>query len=218
MQKFLDKIGLAKFWQNIKNYIDEEKFTVDDTLAMSDTNVLSVTTPTKGVTKSEFDAMTDDQKKGLVIVTDEQASDGGGSSSAPNDVYSTEEVRIGTWVDGKPLYRKVLEFSNALNSYDFGLFSKYAENIDSIVDIRGYIRKISELPNISTNTQFIIGSSYYSGSNMVGAATKINGTVTDTEDFRSFVIQVFGISTGSGTWKYIIILEYTKTTDEPETT
>lgn len=25
------------------------------------------------------------------------------------EVYSTEEVRIGTWIDGKPLYRKVIE-------------------------------------------------------------------------------------------------------------
>lgn len=29
------------------------------------------------------------------------------ASGASNDVYSTEETRIGTWVDGKPLYRKV---------------------------------------------------------------------------------------------------------------
>lgn len=29
---------------------------------------------------------------------------GGGSSGG--EVYSTEETRIGTWVDGKPLYRK----------------------------------------------------------------------------------------------------------------
>ena len=29
------------------------------------------------------------------------------ASGAFDDVYSTEETRIGTWVDGKPLYRKV---------------------------------------------------------------------------------------------------------------
>lgn len=27
------------------------------------------------------------------------------------DVYSTEEIKIGTWIDGKPLYRKVIEFT-----------------------------------------------------------------------------------------------------------
>lgn len=29
---------------------------------------------------------------------------------APQDVYSTEETRIGTWIDGKPLYRKVVSW------------------------------------------------------------------------------------------------------------
>ena len=32
---------------------------------------------------------------------------GGGSGSA-EEVYSTEETRIGTWIDGKPFYRKSL--------------------------------------------------------------------------------------------------------------
>ena len=29
-------------------------------------------------------------------------------SSGGGEVYSTEETRIGTWIDGKPLYRKTL--------------------------------------------------------------------------------------------------------------
>ncbi len=29
----------------------------------------------------------------------------------PQEVYSTEETRIGTWIDGKPLYRKCVEFT-----------------------------------------------------------------------------------------------------------
>lgn len=32
------------------------------------------------------------------------------------EIYSTSEIRIGTWVDGKPLYRKVIEFSNNSNA------------------------------------------------------------------------------------------------------
>ena len=35
------------------------------------------------------------------------------------DSYSTEEKLIGTWIDGKPLYRKV--FTNVGNNYDTGL-------------------------------------------------------------------------------------------------
>lgn len=37
------------------------------------------------------------------------SSTGGGSSSS-EEIYSTEEQRIGTWNDGKPLYRKVYKF------------------------------------------------------------------------------------------------------------
>lgn len=32
----------------------------------------------------------------------------GGSGSA-EEIYSTEETRIGTWIDGKPLYRRVFQ-------------------------------------------------------------------------------------------------------------
>lgn len=31
----------------------------------------------------------------------------GGGGPGAGEVYSTEETRIGTWIDGKPLYRKV---------------------------------------------------------------------------------------------------------------
>ena len=34
-------------------------------------------------------------------------ANGGGSGS--ENVYSTEETVIGTWIDGKPIYRRVIE-------------------------------------------------------------------------------------------------------------
>jgi len=36
-------------------------------------------------------------------------------SSGPEEVYSTEEVRIGTWIDGKPLYRVVIQFHSVVS-------------------------------------------------------------------------------------------------------
>lgn len=82
-------------------------FTVDPTLTMSDENVLSVTVPTKSATKEEYNALTDDEKKGLWVVTDE--TDTIVSSGGSNNVYSKEETVIGTWFD-KPLYRKIIDF------------------------------------------------------------------------------------------------------------
>lgn len=78
-------------------------FTVDPTLTMTDENVLSVTVPTKSATKEEYNALTDDEKKGLWVVTDE--TDTIVPSGGSNNVYSEEETVIGTCF-GKPLYRK----------------------------------------------------------------------------------------------------------------
>lgn len=91
--------------QNVDNLADAIKtipkssggtsFTTDETLTMSDDNVLSVTTPVKGVTKTEFDTMSDADKKGLVVVTDEQSSGGAGGSSGPitwTDIFGRPDL------------------------------------------------------------------------------------------------------------------------------
>ena len=43
------------------------------------------------------------------IIRKELKQTGGGGGG---EGYSTEETRIGTWIDGKPLYRKVIPFTN----------------------------------------------------------------------------------------------------------
>ena len=40
----------------------------------------------------------------------------------PN-TYSTNETRIGTWIDGKPIYRKVVDFTISSTWQDVGTFS-----------------------------------------------------------------------------------------------
>ena len=42
------------------------------------------------------------------LVANSGGSSGGGSSSGSGEVYSTEETAIGTWIDGKTIYRKVI--------------------------------------------------------------------------------------------------------------
>ena len=42
------------------------------------------------------------------LVANSGGSSGGGSSSGSGEVYSTEEIAIGTWIDGKTIYRKVI--------------------------------------------------------------------------------------------------------------
>ena len=64
----------------------------------------------KPLTKAEYDALTDDEKQADVAyaITDDAGS-GGGSGGSSEEIYSTEETRIGTWIDGKPLYRRVFD-------------------------------------------------------------------------------------------------------------
>lgn len=50
-----------------------------------------------------------------------------------NEIYSTEEVRIGTWIDGKPLYRKT--FSNITIPDSTGSISVTVLDFSSIHNI-----------------------------------------------------------------------------------
>lgn len=80
-------------------------FTVDPTLTMSSSNVLGVTIPVKGVvTQEEFDALpTTEKDQGVYFIP------GPGTAEIEN-IYSLEEMVVGRWIDGKPLYRKTMQF------------------------------------------------------------------------------------------------------------
>ena len=57
-----------------------------------------------------------------------------------HEVYSTEEKRIGTWVNGKPLYRKVFEGKTTSDGYIIvGILS----NCENLIYSSGYIKKVS---------------------------------------------------------------------------
>ena len=68
---------------------------------------MGVKTPVQGIfTQEEYDALSEEKKsKGLYVIDD---GNGGVSGGLSREVYSMEETRIGTWIDGKPLYRKCI--------------------------------------------------------------------------------------------------------------
>ena len=74
----------------------------------------------------------------------------------PN-TYSTEEQRIGTWIDGKPIYRKVFTgtFENDTN------FHQIASNVENLINVGGTTagRHFSYFINTTTmtgETDFVI--------------------------------------------------------------
>ena len=111
-----------------------------------------------------------------------------GSADITVENYSTTENRIGTWINGKPLYRKCVNFgalpNNANKNVAHGI-----SNIASIVSIRGVANSTSyrlPLPYLGSSSIFV---------------DMDNSTIT--------------IATGSDRSAYsaVLILEYTKTTD-----
>lgn len=100
-------------------------------------DMLSVDIPVRDLTEDQYNALPEAEKsKGLIFLPDDE---GGGSSSG--EVYSTEEIRIGTWIDGKPLYRKVITnlTSGAVGNGNINFISKVPDNMATMVYIRGLI-------------------------------------------------------------------------------
>ena len=115
-------------------------------------------------------------------------------TSAQNNIFSYEETRIGTWVDGKPLYRKILvgELADKTErQYDTGV-----QNIDV-----GYVN-IGNSFLINQNTENVVYFSFCNPSNIdnVWFNSEINKV-----SVRSF--------TNLSIYTAFICFEYTKTTD-----
>lgn len=114
------------------------------------------------------------------------------------NVFSTEEQKIGTWIDGKPLYRKVMKFTNSITSSLVNQFSHGISNAEMVLIKNAWL---------------------YSPSNGVcyGLPITLYNSPTN-EDKLSVKVDrtnvTFNVGTGWGdTWTKIVVLEYTKTTD-----
>lgn len=115
-----------------------------------------------------------------------------GSGGLSGEIYSTEETRIGTWIDGKPLYRKVLTLNYPSSNGTFDLFYVNNLNIDQCTKYIGYIR-------INNETQFI---PYYHSASNQGSLWVSGETLKLNKEGNYYNGHPF-----------VIALEYTKTTD-----
>lgn len=109
------------------------------------------------------------------------------------NVYSTDETVVGTWIDGKPIYRKV--FSGTASSGNMTL------NVGT-GDVAQWVR-VQAYRTTSTGTaQDTIAAFYNGASDYFRCWGRINGA-TATVELRN---------AASG-YEYFAIAEYTKTTD-----
>lgn len=103
------------------------------------------------------------------------------------NTYSTNELKIGTWIDGKPLYRKVI--------------NGYVQETSS-----GYPRIQTNLTNVDTICS-IISTLKYSSRYYIETIAKDNFYIDSQENYDI----VFILPPTSGDVCFII--EYTKSTD-----
>lgn len=108
--------------------------------------------------------------------------------------YNTTETRIGTWTDGKPIYRKsvvveTLVYSTANTEYELMTIN----NLKDIVELNGVLW--------ASSRTYLHQLPYYNNGNITKVFYKTDGKIY----FQS-----------SDTWsnaKVIATVEYTKTTD-----
>lgn len=113
------------------------------------------------------------------------------------DDYSTNETKIGTWIDGKPLYRKVLNFNETVNVNETFTKSHGISNVDQLFIRHAYLY----VPMQGLNYPL----------NQVG----YNGNLTEkcycwADRNNVYLYSNSGYNTN---WYKCFILEYTKTTD-----
>lgn len=113
------------------------------------------------------------------------------SSIQHGEIYSTEETRIGTWIDGKPIYRKVFGFSQVNNGVVNIVFnlSDIGSSLGNVINLFG----AGELQSLETS----------SGSSFSYNAVFIEPTSGNVCFKTNYTI--------SGT--VYIVIEYTKTTN-----
>lgn len=130
-----------------------------------------------------------------------QVYDDSGNLVTPN-AYSLSEIRIGTWIDGRPIYRKVIPF-NFSSSANRVNIKHGISNIDNVIKAYGFINNPGEarfIPQI-----FYTMESLYSVTLYVVTAANFSVFYGDWTKDRA------------NTLHPVAILEYTKSTDSPQT-
>lgn len=120
------------------------------------------------------------------------ADGSGGSGGSALDVYSTEETVVGTWIDGKPIYRKIYFGSTPSGSGSAVAIASISDlSIDHVVEIKGVVY----------NDTTYLPTTYWTGS------TKFINVYASDGNIK------VGVS-GYGGYSVCATICYTKTTDE----
>ncbi|MCM1162376.1 MAG: hypothetical protein NC412_14310 [Roseburia sp.] len=136
-------------------------------------------------------------------------SDDGSGSGGSTETYFTGETAIGTWIDGKPIYRKVIEVGKLGNvsSGNFGLIRQTVtdDGMDKVI-------RMTALLDYST-THIVVEGSFFNIN--LNPSTNISTYVASVVKSQFvFVGNSTGVAfyygSGYGAYECTMIIEYTK--------
>ena len=127
----------------------------------------------------------------------------GNLKSSTYDTYSTNEIIVGKWINGKPIYRKTVEFSTSTLSAGENYVSHGLQNI--------------ELLMVNKDWSFLVDT--HDGITVWQFGNSVNSNASALSQYSCNIVwtnaSTISIYIGSGLSpkKVIITFEYTKTTD-----
>lgn len=161
--------------------------------------------PVRAITKEEYNALSEEEKniETAWMVTDANSGSSGGSGAG--EVYSTEETRIGTWIDGKPLYRRTVSKKVSVGSAGSTFYTliPYSEaKTFLLTNAHGFattdIDIKFQIPSSSTDNLNVFPKSVF---------------VCYDSGLCLFIDFTEAFSAANAYLNYAITIEYTKTTD-----
>lgn len=141
---------------------------------------------------------------------DTLVANSGGSGGGSTDVYSTEETAIGTWIDGKTIYRKVIEVGK-LATVSKGNFSTVTTTFSDVAC--GELLRTTGIIKYGTTTRLVVDGGF---SNIqLNPSTTHSTYINNVEKSR---LTLIGSSTSVKLWygadwggyNYTLVVEYTK--------
>lgn len=151
------------------------------------------------------------------LIANSGGSSGGSSSGGgASDVYSTKEVAIGTWIDGKTLYRKVIDIlavttQSTSNGLYFYMYTDKSLIANEFTNVRIILRNSTVTVTSSQVTAEV------SGTTVAALSEKINTYIVKKALHSNVIkgkdgttIQVFVGQGYTNINKLYLVLEYTK--------
>lgn len=115
-----------------------------------------------------------------------------------NDIYRTSETKVGVWINNKPIYRKVIEYTNSSTIGE--------RNTTTNIAIAHGIANLKNLISCK------VLNGIYCYPSVGGRGTEADyGTIVSSVSTSSINLRIINDVWQPTTWYFI--LEYTKTTD-----